>query len=571
MRTTQGITTVDEVDRIRDALVHFEARSETEAVAALRALEELKAACTAAQARAASVLERERLESEFRRGVPASSRGKGLGAEIGLARRESPARGARFLGLARALIRDLPHAMAAVASGVLSEEKAQVLHRETSWLPPEKQNEVDERLSERFDRIGVRRLASEARAHAQRLDQQAAVEHLDRFEKERRVSVRPAPGGMAHLTALLPLRQAVAAYANLQQAAAGLVGSGESGGRSVGQVAADLLVERVTGQQTADAVPVEVHLVMSADTLLTDGEAPAWIRGHGPVPAGAARRMLADPAGAAFLRRLYTAPGTGGLVAMDTRRREFTGLLRRMIELRDDTCRTPWCDAPIRHIDHAIPHRSGGATDWTNASGLCAACNYAKENPGWAHRADPERLVVTTPTGGSYTAETASLCGGTLATGPPDSAAGTRDPAPIRSDTVDEVDGASPDELDSTPWTGDGSGDTAAEAAEGILHPVPDERCRAPEQRCPAPEWKRHASEPGRAVPGHSSDQQGGPAPMQVDSGRAVRLIQPRSQPSPTARPCWGSGQEKVLRAHINADRVDRRQHRPVGVFDLAI
>ena len=58
---------------------------------------------------------------------------------------------------------------------------------------------------------------------------------------------------------------------------------------------------------------------------------------------------------------------------------------------------------------------------------------------------------------------------------------------------------------------------------------------------------------------------------MQVDSGRAVRLIQPRSQPSPTARPCWGSGQEKVLRAHINADRVDRRQHRPVGVFDLAI
>lgn len=51
---------------------------------------------------------------------------------------------------------------------------------------------------------------------------------------------------------------------------------------------------------------------------------------------------------------VYTTPTTGHLVAMDPPA-HLRWLLRRMITLRDDTCRTPWCDAPIRHIDHATP------------------------------------------------------------------------------------------------------------------------------------------------------------------------------------------------------------------------
>ena len=402
-----------DITGLRGALTTMVAvESEADAIERVRALEELKAAAVAAQARAAATLHSLRYDAEAERGVPAEKRCRGLGAEVGLARRESPARGSRFLSLARTLLDDMPCALAGLESGAVSEEKAHTLHRETSWLSAEKRRLVDELMADRLDRVGVRRLAAEARAHAQRLDQEAAVEHVERCEKERRVSVRPAPGGMAYLTALLPLRQAVAAYANLQKTAATLVGTGEAGERTAGQVAADLLVERVTGQETADAVPVEVHLVMTDSTLLADGDVPGWVTGHGPVPAGAARRMLADPDGSVFLRRLYTAPGSGGLVGMDSRRREFSGVLRRMIVVRDDTCRTPFCDAPIRHIDHARPHRDGGATDFRNASGLCAACNYAKENPGWRHEADPDRLTVTTPTGARYEAPTPPLIGG---------------------------------------------------------------------------------------------------------------------------------------------------------------
>ncbi|SIH00949.1 HNH endonuclease [Brevibacterium casei] len=220
------------------------------------------------------------------------------------------------------------------------------------------------------------------------------------------MSVRPAPGNMAYLTAFLPMPEAVAAYANLSKAAAARVGTGASGGCTQSQTMADLLVERVTGQDSADAIPLEVLVVMNDETLFDDGDEPAWLPGFGPIPAGAARSLIADDPGAVFLRRMYARPTDGQLVAMDSSRREFSGLLRRMITVRDDVCRTPWCEATIKHVDHATPVAAGGATSWDNASGLCAACNYIKELPGWRHRTSATELSVTTPTGHRYTVST---------------------------------------------------------------------------------------------------------------------------------------------------------------------
>ncbi len=106
-----------------------------------------------------------------------------------------------------------------------------------------------------------------------------------------------------------------------------------------------------------------------------------------------------------WLRRLYTAPGTGELTAMDSRARLFPPGLRRFIQARDDTCRTPYCDAPIRHFDHIIPWHHGGTTTQDNGAGLCEACNHTKETPGWTSRPRPgprHTLDVTTPTGHTY-------------------------------------------------------------------------------------------------------------------------------------------------------------------------
>src|SRR5699024_11596309 len=77
-----------------------------------------------------------------------------------------------------------------------------------------------------------------------------------------------------------------------------------------------------------------------------------------------------------------------------------------MLKIREDTCATPWCNGPFQESDHRIRWADGGATGWTNATGLCRRCNQRKENRGWTYTGTPDELTVTTPTGHSYTVET---------------------------------------------------------------------------------------------------------------------------------------------------------------------
>ncbi|MGO1960659.1 MAG: HNH endonuclease, partial [Yaniella sp.] len=81
---------------LRDGLAVLDpVKSQAEAIDDIRALEELKAACAAAQARRTAELEALRHEEEKARGVAKARRGNGLAAEIGLARGQSPARGTK--------------------------------------------------------------------------------------------------------------------------------------------------------------------------------------------------------------------------------------------------------------------------------------------------------------------------------------------------------------------------------------------------------------------------------------------------------------------------------------------
>lgn len=144
-------------------------------------------------------------------------------------------------------------------------------------------------------------------------------------------------------------------------------------------------------------------------------DTPARIPGHGSVPAPVARRWVRDAGDASvWLRRLYVSPDGRDLVTMDARRRLFTGLLRRMVVLRDDVCATPWCDSLVAHADHVHPVRDGGPTRLVNAAGLCARCNLVKESPGWqvvVVRGSPHELEVRTPTGHRHRALSPPLLG----------------------------------------------------------------------------------------------------------------------------------------------------------------
>ena len=246
---------------------------------------------------------------------------------------------------------------------------------------------------------------------------------------------------------------------------------------------ADTLVERVTGQESAEDVDVEVQVVITDDALFGDDDTPGQVPGYGTVPAGWVRDLLTpheaepdvggtgdddvrdgdvrDPGGTGcgdtataaavaaqveaatpvnadvidastraasgrraaaardttqtdragmreharvWIRRLYTHPTTSQLVGMDSTRRVYDGGLRRYLLARDcGTCRTPWCDAPIRHLDHITDHPRGGPTTATNGQGLCVRCNHTKQLPGFTAR----------------TLEPATAAKGRTGTGPP--------------------------------------------------------------------------------------------------------------------------------------------------------
>ncbi|WP_394251397.1 HNH endonuclease [Arthrobacter pityocampae] len=488
----------------------------------VRALEELKSAIAGRQARAAVAFDVVQRRAQAAGGVPASEQGRGVAAQIALARRESPARGSRLLGLARALVTEMPHTMAALETGRLNEWRATLLVRETACLSAADRCAVDDELAAdtgTFDGVGDRALIAAARAAAYRRDPRSVTQRASHAAQDRHVSLRPAPDTMTYLTALLPVAQGVAVHAELTRHADAQRATGDE--RSRGQLMADALVERTTGTPNGFS-RIEVQLIMTDRTLLQGDSEPARLPGYGIVPAGWARNLLTttdpglpgecgagqpadqpadqaagraahhpadqpadratgraarrydersadkatvfesgaaagleegaaagqpvgrpaglavrsaperaarrldgqpvdqaaglagtatDPAAApgfqVWLRRLYTAPGTGALVGVESRSRLFTAGQRRFLQARDDLCRTPYCDAPIRHYDHIIPWHNDGPTTLANGAGLCEACNHTKELDGWRARphVDPRQrhaLKVSTPTGHTY-------------------------------------------------------------------------------------------------------------------------------------------------------------------------
>jgi hypothetical protein len=312
----------------------------------------------------------------------------------------------------------MPHTLRALASGRISEWRATILVRETAVLSAEHRAEVDAALADRLGDLGDLGVVREAKKLAYKLDPGSVTRRARRATEERRVSIRPAPDTMSYVTELLPVAQGVAVHAALTKHADALRAAGDS--RSRGQIMADTFVERLTGQARATDVSAEVELVMTDRSLFGGDNTPARLVGHGPVPASLARDLIRLGAEAeqarVWVRRLYTNPVTGDLIAMDSRRREFPAALRRFFVIRDEVCRTPWCDAPIRHADHVRRAADGGSTSADNGQGLCEACNQAKEAVGWlsaATRAGPGHPVtVRTPKGHSYTSTAPDLPGG---------------------------------------------------------------------------------------------------------------------------------------------------------------
>lgn len=388
----------------------------------LDACRQLRAVSAAIEARVQVAFDDSQRAAAQQRGVPKKDQGKGVADQIALARGVSVYRAANDLALVKGLVAELPATMSRLASAATSEGAALAVARETVCLMPDDRAAVDQRVAGRLStRTSAKRALGMARAEAARVDAESVVRRIRMAENERCVTVRPAPDAMVYLSALMPVKDGIAAYAALDKHATTARAAGDA--RSRGQIMADELLARLTGVSSAPLVPVEVQLVMPAQTLLgrsSAGEEPDAARpidpGNEPgrlgdqvIPAELCRQiaLIPDDAAQRWIRRVFTDPASGQVRQVDERRRLFTGAIRRAILLRDQGCRS--CGAPIREVDHVTPHSAGGPTTMASGQGLCQRCNLTKQLPGWtatAFEVEGSHVVLTrTPTGNRYLSE----------------------------------------------------------------------------------------------------------------------------------------------------------------------
>ena len=343
----------------------------------LDACRQLRAVSAAIEARVQVAFDDSQRAAAQQRGVPKKDQGKGVADQIALARGVSVYRAANDLALVKGLVAELPATMSSLASAATSEGAALAVARETVCLMPDDRAAVDQRVAGRLStRTSAKRALGMARAEAARVDAESGVRRIRMAENERCVTVRPAPDAMVYLSALMPVKDGIAAYAALDKHATTARAAGDA--RSRGQIMADELLARLTGVSSAPLVPVEVQLVMPAQTLLggsSAGEEPDAARpidpGNEPgrlgdqvIPAELCRQiaLIPDDAAQRWIRRVFTDPASGQVRQVDERRRLFTGAIRRAILLRDQGCRS--CGAPIREVDrHAAQRR------WTDDHG----------------------------------------------------------------------------------------------------------------------------------------------------------------------------------------------------------
>ncbi|CAM3997782.1 DUF222 domain-containing protein [Smaragdicoccus niigatensis] len=381
--------------------VDVSSMSKGELVDLITAHETAKSAAAAVQARAA--VELLRLETAEYPGRASALVQRSVGTQIALARKDSPLRGRRHLSLAKALCTDLPHTMGALERGELSEFRAHLIARETNHLTSDDRRTVDHELAGGLMGAGDSKVADLARAAAQRADSAAAERRAQKARNNRWVGAWAKPDAMMMVKALLPFEHGLAVHRALRAHAEQARRDGDK--RPIGQVMADEFVQRLLGKSVDHLINIEIGLVMNERTLLRNDNEAAYVPGFGHIPAGIARKLLAD-ADKAWIRRLFVEPTSGELVNIESKRRLFSGKLRQLVLTRDRTCRTPYCNNQIRHIDHTTSWSKHRETQASGGQGLCEYGNYVKENPGWScdviHIGVARRTRFTTPTGHHY-------------------------------------------------------------------------------------------------------------------------------------------------------------------------
>lgn len=142
-----------------------------------------------------------------------------------------------------------------------------------------------------------------------------------------------------------------------------------------------------------------VNIVIDLATLLGLRNYPAEIPGIGPIPAAAARWLLAD---GATMRRLVIDPMTGQLLDYGTKTYVVPPDLADFLVAKNVTSASPHSsvDAHGTDMEHRTPHDQGGPTNTINVTPIDRRWHRAKTHANWTYvKRDDGAVVWTSPTG----------------------------------------------------------------------------------------------------------------------------------------------------------------------------
>lgn len=362
-----------------------------------------------------------------------------VAAEVGPALRLPSGTARRRVEDAVLLAEMLPEVLAALEDGrigaaqatVMVEQWRELIEQAPTWTPatcvPPPVEAVCRLITELLERAPHATPAQlRAVARARRAVLVADAEERSRrfARKHRAVWVEPAADGTAWLHALLDAHVAVAVHDRLEHLAAllgedvpvpdrlgltcppRLEGPEDAEPRSAGElradVLADLLLDGVLPDEPGFPRGVRARVsVMVPVSLLTSGGSGTGsaacgtpvLSGFGPISTEVARRLAA---GAGAWHRVLTHPVTGVVLDHDRTVYAVPRDLRRLVELRDGTCRFPGCRrrAESCDLDHTVAWADGGPTAEHNLAALCRHHHRVKHRDGHLGRWSVRRAAA---------------------------------------------------------------------------------------------------------------------------------------------------------------------------------
>ena len=270
----------------------------------------------------------------------------------------------------------MPETKKAFAAGELSESRVRLL-AQAQALAPTQFAQDEGKLVAQAASASSRQLPQVMAVWGRNADLPAAQAQAEQLHALRALHISPDWSGMTRLSGLLDPESGgvvLAAIRSLAEPAA----LDPQDTRTPAQRQADALVEisrrYLNGQPATGSSRTQVQITIPWNTLqtgigLVDTET-------GPISAQTIRRLACDATVSPII-----VDQDGMPLAAGEARRSIPNALRRALDLRDQHCTHPECDAPPRWCDahHIVHWADGGKTELANLRLLC------RTHHGWQH------------------------------------------------------------------------------------------------------------------------------------------------------------------------------------------